>query len=56
MLDYRHIRWSFFFLLFPRFQFEQNSLSLPPFFVVSCQPVMPLSFCQGIHLRKDTLQ
>ena len=55
MLDYRHIRWSFFFL-FPRFQFEQNSLSLPPFFVVSCQPVMPLSFCQGIHLRKDTLQ
>ena len=39
-LDYRHIRWSFFFFRFPVFQFQQNSLSLPAFFVVvSCQPV-----------------
>ena len=55
-LDYRHIRWSFFYR-FPRFQFEQNSLSRAAFFfvVVSCQPVVHAMLCQGTPNCKNVV-
>ena len=56
-LDYPHIRWRFFFSNFHVFSlnkthFHFHLFSL--FFLVN--QLCTLSFSQGIHLRKDTLQ
>ena len=57
LLDYRHIRWRFFFSNFQVFSLNRIHFHFHLFLLLFLvNRLYTPCFCQGIHLPKDTLQ